>query len=445
MAAAAFEMLLAPAEALDRFSNPRWLAAMLAFEAALARAQASCGLIPSEAGEAIAALCRADDFDAPALVAASHAAGSLAIPLVKALTARAEQRAPAAAPFVHFGSTSQDLVDTALLLCTRPALARVDAELTGLIDALTALASESQGQPLLGRTLMQPAQVISVDFKLLSWVAPLVRGRERLRRAAEVAMQLQLGGAVGTRAMLGAQGRAVAEHMAQALGLRAPAAAWHSQRDEFAELACALGLLAGSLGKIAGDIALHGQAEVGELSERPRGAEGGSSAMPHKRNPVGALVALAAAQRAPLRVAGVLGSMGVAHERGLGDWQAEGAEFAGLLAACEAAVTALHDTARRLSWVPARLDANIAALHGLVFSEAVALRLAPVLGRLAAQDLIERLSAQALAQGRPLLDLLLAQALLPEAELRQIFDPAAAAAQASALAAPQWLALKEMG
>src|SRR5438045_620132 len=370
---AAFERFLSTPEVLAVFDEAAVVQAMLDFEAALARAQADEGVIPGAAAAAITGVCRAELYDVGAIVEASGRSGSLAIPLVKKLTETVALFDAEAAGYVHWGSTSQDVVDTALVLVTRRALALVDRDLGVLVASLLAQAERHGHAPLLARTLMQPAQVVSFGFKLVAWIAPLVRARQRLRDGGRAALQLQLGGAVGTLAVMGDKAGAVARRMADALQLALPMGAWHTQRDELAVLACGAGVLCGTLGKIGTDIALLAQAEVGELTEPAGGGRGGSSTMPHKRNPVAAMLALANALRAPQRVAAVLTAMQQQHERGLGNWQAELAENAGVWVAVHGALKALADVAGQLAINAPRMRANIDALQGLVFAEAVAM------------------------------------------------------------------------
>lgn len=444
-----FDRFLASDEVMQVLDERAFVQAMLDFEAALAQAQAAAGAIPAGAGEAIAAACDARRFDVDAIVAEGARVGTIAIPLVKALTAAVAQVDADAALVVHWGGTTQDVLDTAQVLVTRRALALIDRDLSTLVDALLKLAEAHGDAPLLGRTLMQPAQVISLGFKLAGWIAPLVRAQERIRLAGDSALQLQLGGAVGTRAALGAHGDAVAAGMAQLLGLRLPPAAWHTQRDELVALGCELGVLAGSLGKIGKDIALMAQGEVGELAEPSGGGRGGSSAMPHKRNPVAAMNALAGAVRAPQRVAALLAAMPQEHERGLGNWQAELAEFGALLAGLHGALAALASAGGGLEVCPQRMRANIDALQGLVFAEALSLRAAREIGRSEAHHWVEGLSKEVVATGAHLRDVALAalardarlRGRIAPAELAALFDAEAPASHASALAAPQLAAL----
>jgi len=446
-----FDRFLASPEVMQVLDERAFVQAMLDFEAALARAQAAAGAIPAGAGEVIASACDASGFDVDAIAIEGGRVGTIAIPLVKALTAEVAKLDADAALVVHWGSTTQDVLDTAQVLVTRNALALIDRDLSVLIPALLKLADTHGESPLLGRTLMQPAQVTSFAFKLAGWIAPLVRAQARLRAAGAAALQLQLGGAVGTRAVLGPHGDAVAAGMARLLGLRNPPLAWHTQRDELVALGCELGLLAGSLGKIGKDVALMSQGEVGELAEPSGNGRGGSSAMPHKRNPVAAMTALAAATRAPQRVAALLAAMPQEHERGLGNWQAELAEMGGLLASVHGALAALVLVADGLQLSTHCMRHNIDALQGLVFAEALATRVAREIGKSAAHHWVEGLSRETVARGAHLRDVAL-QALVRDerlrekinaAELAALFDADAPARHASALAAPQLAALAQ--
>ena len=358
-----FEGFLSTSETLAAFSDTNFVSAMLRFEAALARAQAAEGLIPEAAAQTIVGSCKVELFDVAKIVRESGRAGSVAIPLVKTLREAVGLFNKDAAPFVHFGSTSQDVIDTAMSLVTREAVALVEADLAKAADALLRLAALHATTPMLARTLMQPASVTSFGFKCAGWAAPLVRSRLRLRSATRRALQVQLGGAVGTLAQMRGQGAAVRRRMADELGLGDPGATWHTQRDEWVALGCELALMTGSLGKIAGDIALLGQYEVGEVAEPSEPGRGGSSAMPHKRNPVASMVAIAAAHRAPQRVAALLAAMPQQHERALGAWQAELAEWPQLLMSAHGSVRAMASALPGLQVDAARMRANIDRLR----------------------------------------------------------------------------------
>jgi len=433
-----FDRFLAPADAAAPFDDVALIQAMFDFEAALSRAQAAAGMIPAASAAAIASVCKAELYDLNALAEASSRAGSLAIPLVKELTQTVSLYSGEAASVVHKGSTSQDVQDTAMALCTRRAVDAIDTVLGRLIASLLDLAERHADTPVLARTLMQPAQVTSFGLKVLNWTAPLVRSRARLREAAARGLALQLGGAIGTQSGLGAHAAAVTAHMAEALGLAVAPSPWHTQRDEWLRVAMEAAVLAGCLGKIGTDLALMSQAEVGELNEPAAPGRGGSSAMPHKRNPVGALAAVATAQRTPHRAAALLAAMGQQHERGLGTWQAELAEWPGLFIGVHASALALADVFVAPDVHPERMRANIDALNGLVFAEQASALLAPVIGKARAHTLLEQLSGEVVRQNKPLQDVMLA-ALQSDPALKKkvdveavqrVFDPQVALAAA---------------
>lgn len=441
-AALPFDRFLSTHDAARGFGASALIQHMLDVEAALAKAQADEGILPAAAAAAITAACRGERFDAEQIVADGAVAGSVAIPLVKALTAAVAAHDAQAAAWVHWGSTSQDVIDTAMVLATRASLARIDAGLERTLAALTTLARTHRDTPMLARTLLQPAQVISVGFKLLAWIAPLVRARRRLHDAAQEALQVQLAGAVGTLSTLGDRGDAVVRRVAAELGLRVPDGAWHTQRDDWVALGCEVGVLCGSLGKIALDIGLLAQAEVGEMAEPSGAGRGGSSAMPHKRNPVGSMIVRAVALRAPQRVATLLAAMPQEHERALGAWQAELAEWPQLMLGAEGAVHALDGVAAGLSFDPSRMRGNIDALNGLVFAEAAATLFAGVLGKSAAHALLEKLAQRCVAERRPLHELAreahgadpTLRSAIDAHALDQAFDVELAARRAGALA-----------
>jgi 3-carboxy-cis,cis-muconate cycloisomerase len=272
--------------------------------------------------------------------------------------------------FVHFGSTSQDVIDTAQALVTREVLSWVEADVQISIEALMQLAERHAADPILARTLLQPASVTSFGLKCAGWVAPLIRSQQRLQVAVANALCVQLGGAVGTLAQMKAHGPAVIALMAADLQLKTPMATWHTQRDEWVALGCELGLLVGSLGKIARDISLMGQFEVNEVSEPTESGRGGSSAMPHKRNPVACMVALVAAQRAPQRVAALLAAMPQEHERALSHWQTELAEWPGLLLSVHGSARAMAEALPNLQVDTNRMRANLEALRAVLPTEA---------------------------------------------------------------------------
>ncbi|MEO8838171.1 MAG: 3-carboxy-cis,cis-muconate cycloisomerase, partial [Herbaspirillum sp.] len=303
------------------FSDSTTLQRMLDFEAALARAEAQHGVIPATAVGPITAACHVANLDQRALALAATKAGNLAIPLVKQLTACVAQHDAEAAKYVHWGATSQDLIDTALVLQLRDALDLIEIELAQLNHALASLASTHQDTLMAGRTWLQQALPISFGLKTAGWLDGLLRHQQRLQQLRTRLFVIQFGGAVGSLASLGSSGLQVTATLAAELGLAVPDTPWHTQRDRVAEAATTLGLLCGSLGKIARDISLQSQTEIGELNEPIAAGRGGSSSMPHKHNPVGCAVTLAAALRVPNLVATLLTAMVQEHERALGGWQ----------------------------------------------------------------------------------------------------------------------------
>ncbi|MFZ6845304.1 lyase family protein [Undibacterium sp. RuTC16W] len=445
MSVSIFDSFLTTPDMIAVFDDAAIVQAMLHFEAALAQAQSEEGLLSPATARAIAGVCNAQLYDIPAIVNVGRRAGSLAIPLVHELIRTVALYDAEAATRVHWGSTSQDVIDTAMVLATRDALQLLDDGLHDLTGRLLQLADLHIATPVLARTLMQPAQVSSFGFKVAGWLAPLVRTRARLRECAARSLQLQLGGAVGTLAVMGEQGAAVAARVAIALGLKVADAAWHTQRDEWVRLGLEVAVLTGSLGKIATDVSLMAQGEIAELAEPSGSGRGGSSAMPHKRNPVSSMITLAAAIRTPQHAAVLLASMGQQHERGLGNWQAELAEWPGLFLSAHGALQALNDAFAGLQVDTSRMLRNIDALQGLIFAEAASAALAASVGRPEAHRLLEKMSTEALASRRHLAEVL-ADAVQADASLRQqvdqsalaaLFDPVAATAPAQRLARQQ--------
>lgn len=357
-----FESFLSHASCRECFSDREVLAAMLRVESALAEAQAEHGVIPVDAARVIARHCDIAGYDVAAIMAQEAGAGSVAIPLIQALKQAVQAQSEAACAFTHMASTSQDIADTALALVTRDALALIAKDLRRAVYAGLALAHRHARDPILARTLMQPASVTSFGFKCLAWTAPLVRAHLRLHRTAGQALQLQLGGAVGTLAQMKGKGPAVAASMARSLGLHNPEISWHTQRDAWVSLGCELGVLAGSLGKIGRDLSLAGQFELSEVFEPSGPGRGGSSAMPHKRNPVSCLTAISAAARAPQQVASLLAAMPQENERALGLWQAELAEWPALVMTVHGSLAAMADALQGLVVDTARMRQNIQRL-----------------------------------------------------------------------------------
>ncbi len=388
MAVRLIESLATTASLAEIFSDTSLLQAMLEFEVALARAEAHLHVIPQAAAETIAAVAPAASFDSNAIADQAVHAGTPAIPFVRQLTAHVRSRDAVAAGFVHWGATSQDVCDTALVLVLRKARSILESGLERLEVALQRLSNEHAGTVMLARTLLQPAPPTTFGLKAAGWLAAVHRGRERLSAALDAALLLQFGGASGTLAALGNQGIAVGQALAAELHLPCPDAPWHTHRDRLATMVCACGVLAGSIGKMARDISLLMQAEVEEVAEPIAEDRGGSSAMPHKQNPVGCSAALTAVVRVPALVSSFLSAMAQEHERGLGGWQAEWPIIAGIVQNTGLAVSTMAEVAAGLTVDPRQMQANLAA-HDAVFAERAMMLLAEKLGRHDAQKLLE--------------------------------------------------------
>jgi 3-carboxy-cis,cis-muconate cycloisomerase len=386
-----FDGVLARGAVADAVSDAAWLQAMLDFEAALARAEAAVGLIPAEHAEAIGRSCRAaEDFDIAALGAAAASSGNPVVPLVRALS---EHVGGEAARSIHRGATSQDVLDTATMLVARRALELLLVDVWHAADAAAGLARAHRATPMVGRTLLQHAVPVTFGLVAAEWMNAL--GDAALRLAAEWAdLAVQLGGATGTLAALGHQGPAVLDRLAHELDLAEPVLPWHTDRGRVAGLAGALGVAAGAIGKPATDIVLLAQTEVGEVYEDSD--RGGSSTMPHKRNPVAAIAARACARQAPGLVATLLAAMEHEHQRAAGAWHAEWRPFAELVRATGSAAAWLRDALESLVVDEAALRANLERTGGLALAERVSQSLAGELGREAAYDLVREATASEL-------------------------------------------------
>jgi len=409
------------------FSDAARLQHMLDFEAALARAEAGCGVIPDAAAPAIASKCRADLIDANALATAAAASLNPAIPLVKQLTALVAKDDPEAARFVHWGATSQDANDTGLVLQIRQALDILEADLAALCGGLSELARKHRSTLIAGRTLMQHALPTTFGVKVAGWLDAMNRHRERFAETRARVLVLQFGGAVGTLAALREKGLQVAEALAAELHLGLPTMPWHTQRDRVAEAATTLGLCTGTLGKIARDISLHMQTEIAEVFEPVGEGRGVSSTMPHKRNPVSAAIVLSAATRVPGLVSTMLSALVQEDERGLGDWHAEWETLPEIFRLTAGALHQMATSVPHLEIDAARMRRNLDATHGLIFAEAVTMAMGKHIGKSAAHALVEAASRQARESGEHLREVLAQNPAVTErltsAELDRLFAP----------------------
>lgn len=399
---------------------------MLDFEAALANAQARAGAIPQAAAGKIAEQCRLANFDLSIITKQAAQAGNLAIPLVKLLTEGVAKRDKDAARFVHWGATSQDVIDTGMILQLRDAFQLLEKDLVRLTDALVALAREHRSTPMVARTWMQQALPTTFGFVVAGWLDAVFRDRQRLAECRARVLCLQFGGAVGTLAALGGRGPEIAKALGEELGLPLPLAPWHAHRDRMAEAATFLGLLAGTLGKIARDISLHNQTEVGELLEPGGEGRGGSSSMPHKRNPVTCAVVLQAALRVPALVSTMLSVMPQDYQRGLGGWHVEWETLPQIVRLTGGALHHLAEMLPVLEVDGVRMRHNLEMTGGVIFAEAVSMALADRMGKMPAHLLLKAAVERARAENRHLKDVLREdQGLrghLTAADIESLFD-----------------------
>ncbi|WP_207462688.1 3-carboxy-cis,cis-muconate cycloisomerase [Azospirillum sp. SYSU D00513] len=418
--------LFSTEEAVRIFSPRGRLQGMLDFEAALARAEAKTGVIPPTAVGPIEAACKADLHDLTALGQEAAKAGNTAIPMVKHLTRAVAARDEEAARYVHWGATSQDAMDTGLVLQLRAFADALDADLARLDATLAGLADRHRATPMVARTWLQHALPTTFGLKAAVWLDALTRDRERLASAC-ARLALQFGGAAGTLAALGDRGLAVAEALAGDLALPLPSLPWHTTRDRVLELAAALGILLGTLGSIGRDVSLMMQIEIGEAYEPTGPGRGGSSTMPHKRNPVSSAVLLQAAVRGPSLVAGLLMGQVQEQERGLGGWHAEWQALPDLCRLAAGAARQAAELMEGLDVRPDRMRGNLDITRGLILAEAVTMALGDRLGRMAAHTLVADASRRAVAEDRSLRDVLaedptVTAALGPDA-LDTLFSP----------------------
>jgi 3-carboxy-cis,cis-muconate cycloisomerase len=406
-----------------------YLQHMLDFEAALARAEAAAGVIPGSAAGPITKACRAEAFDLAALAEAATRSGNLAIPLVKALTAAVAKEDADAARYVHWGATSQDVIDTASMLTLRAAIDALLADIDRAIAGFAGLARKHRDTPVVARTWLQHALPMPFGLKLAEYATALHRSRTRLRRLRSDGLALQFGGAAGTLAALGDKGLPVAEKLALELALTLPDAPWHTHRDRIAEAASVFAILAGTCGKIARDVQLMMQTDVAEAFEPSGEGRGGSSTMPHKRNPVAAATALAAATMAPNLAATIFAAQVQDHERSAGPWHAEWPTLPILQLVTSGALAATVDIAEGLEVDAARMRVNLGATNGLIMAEAVTMALAEKIGKSEAHHLVEIAVKKAVADKKELRDVLASDAKvtahLSTDRLTKLFEPMA--------------------
>jgi 3-carboxy-cis,cis-muconate cycloisomerase len=396
-----------------------WLQAMLDTEAALARALERAGMAPAGAGEAVTATARAANFDVDELGELSALTGNPVPGLARELARRVPQTAVSA---VHRGATSQDIVDTAAMLLARRAIDVILPDLARAADAAAGLAREHRTTIMIGRTLLQQAVPVTFGLTAAGWMTALDEARDGLAVVSSRRLAVQFGGAAGTLASLGDRGREVAALLATELGLALPVLPWHTDRLRIIDLGAALARTAAALGKIARDVTLLAQSEVGEVSEgaptrrqaqgtgggpasAPR--RGGSSAMPNKHNPVASIAILGCTRQVPGLLATLVAAGEQEYQRAAGAWHAEWEPLTALLRLTGSASSWAAELLPGLTVDSSRMAANLAATKGMPLAENLTSLLAGVLGATQAHDLVAEAGDRAVSAGLPLNDVLL--------------------------------------
>ncbi|MBP6829054.1 MAG: 3-carboxy-cis,cis-muconate cycloisomerase [Saprospiraceae bacterium] len=408
-------------EVAGLFSDRNFVTLMLRVESALARAQAMHGLVPDEAAGIIADCCNADRIDFEKLGTGIKLGGNAAIPLVGQLTRMVHEKSPEASKYVHLGATSQDVMDTAMVLLIQDFIGWVEGKLALLEKTLVATTRKHRSTLMIGRTLLQQARPITFGLKTAGWLESISRSGERISEAKKRVPVVQLSGAVGSGNTF--ISKDVQATFARLLGLQ-PARSWHTHRDNFAEFAAVLGILAGSLAKIATDVVLLMQTEVGEVFEGAAEGKGGSSTMPHKRNPVTCAAVLANTHRIPHLVASILSAMPQEHERSAGLWHSEWETLADIMQLTAGALDRSIELTEGLEADEKRMLQNLELTNGLIYAENVSLALAPALGKAPAHELVEKACQTAVARGEHLKKVLTDIHIdLSNKELDELFKP----------------------
>jgi 3-carboxy-cis,cis-muconate cycloisomerase len=409
---------------LATVSDRAWVQAMLDVEAALARAESRIGLIPAKAADGIAEHCKVDEFDVAQLGRAAVRSANPVIPLINALRAAVPQEA---APYVHRGATSQDILDTAMMLIARRGLDLVLTDLDKAAAAAATLADRHRATVMAARTLLQQALPTTFGLKAAGWLNAIVEARSGLVRVRRARLAVQFGGAAGTMAALSDRGLDVARELATELALAEPTLPWHTARARVVEVATALGIAAGVAGKVALDVVLLAQTEVGEVSERGIVGRGASSALPQKHNPVGAIEILAGVRGINAQVAVLQAAMVQEHERAAGAWQAEWPALSETMRLAGGAVSRLADLLAGLQVDAQRMRRNVDLTGGLIMAEHVVMMLGERIDRVMARALVDAAVATATSTGRPFKDVLqedrgISSYLKPE-ELADALEP----------------------
>lgn len=411
----------------QRLSDESLLRAMLQAEAALADASARCGVLPGEAAQLIQHACDHGDFDVDELGASGESAGNPVVPLVRSIVRQVPESAK---PWVHYGATSQDILDTALMLMAQGAARIMLTDLATALGGLASLTVAHRRTVMLGRTLGQQAVVTTFGLKTAGWLVALGSARRGLAASLETDVAVQLGGAAGTLGVFGAAGPDVLREFAAQTGLVEPVVPWHTDRQRILRFATVLGEVVAAVGKLALDIELLAQSEIGEVYEGGDTSHGTSSAMPHKRNPIDSVLIRSAAYRTPGLVATLFTASQHEQERAAGAWHAEWAPLLELMRVAGGAVARTARLIAALEVDAGRMRENLDNTGGLVMAEQLTALLAPALGRSRASDVVSRCCEHARRSGRALRDIVLAdddvRSHLSAAQIDEALDPHAA-------------------
>ncbi|MFL5085415.1 MAG: 3-carboxy-cis,cis-muconate cycloisomerase [Xanthobacteraceae bacterium] len=413
-------------EAMRRvFSDERRIEYYLQFEAALARVQARLGIIPAKAAEEIDRQCRIETIDLAKLKRQTERIGYSVLPVVQQIV---ENCADGLGEWCHWGATTQDITDTATVMQIAEALRLVEADLHAISTSLADLARRYRDTPMAGRSNLQQAVPITFGFKAATLLAAMQRHRARLDELKPRVLVGEFAGAAGTLSSLGSEGLKVQAALMQELGLGQPEIAWHTVRDRIAEVGCFLALVTGTLGKLSMDVKLLMQTEVGEVFEPFHEGRGSSSTMPQKRNPISCLYIHATAALVRQNAAALLEAAVADHERSTGPWQIEWIALPEIFLLASGCLAQSRDLVAGLQVDEKQMRANLDLTRGMIVSEAVMMGLGPKLGRQRAHDLVYDICRNAVATGRPLLDLLAEDAEIARhatrSELAKLTDPA---------------------
>ncbi len=401
-----FGRLTTTPQMMSLFGDEAMLQTMLDFERALAEAEARCGVFSTSVADSIQKCCQISQFSVVDLSELAIQHGTIVVPLVQQLTKLVSVNDKQASGWVHFGATSQDVIDTAMVIQLKRAHEILKKDVERLIAILERLESKHGNQIMLGRTLLQPSVPITFGQKLSGWKSAIIRNWKRIEESTTEAFVLQFGGASGNLSSLDSQGLQVREALSEILELTVSDEVWHAHRDRHVALCSSISILVGGLGKIALDLSLLMQAEVGEISEKVNPNRGRSSAMPHKRNPVNCLIALAAAKRVPHLQATLLGAMPQEHERALGGWQVEWVTIPAIFETAAGAISAMVDMCDGLQIHPEKMAHNLDTLKGLFMSERIMVALSKKIGREKARGIIEEACSEVYSQDKHLADIL---------------------------------------